>query len=64
MKKEHLVESELVTLTPTKQVGRTQNEKVSPPNPYVRMDTGKLVWKGSPLSKALLKRLIERVQES
>jgi hypothetical protein len=64
MKKEHLFESELVTITPTKQLGRAQNEKTSPPNPNVRMDTGKLVWKGSPLSKALLKRLIERVQES
>ena len=33
MKKEHLFESELVTITPTKQLGRTQNEKASPPNP-------------------------------
>ena len=64
MKKEQVLASEPVTVTSTKQSGRTQNGKASQPGSKIRLDTGKLVWKGSPLSKDMLMRLIERVQES
>jgi len=57
-------EQEFVTMTSTKQTGQGQNAKTPPPSPKTRLDTGKLVWKGSPLSKDLLMRLIERVQTS
>ncbi len=57
-------EQELVTLTSKKQMGQGQNVKTPPPSSKTRLDTGKLVWKGSPLSKDLLMRLIERVQAS
>jgi hypothetical protein len=57
-------EQELVAVTSTKQPLKGQNGKNSQLGPKTRMDTGKLVWKGSPLSKDLLMRLIERVQES
>jgi hypothetical protein len=64
MKKEQEIQSELITVTSTKLSGRAQNRKLAQPDPKTRADTGKLVWKGSPLSKELLMRLIERVQES
>jgi hypothetical protein len=64
MKKERVYESELAAITPTIKAGRKQNEKTPQPGLKVQADTGKLVWKGSPLSKDLLMRLIERVQGS
>jgi len=64
MKKEQVNTNQMAVVTSKKPLGQVPNEKTSPPNPKTRMDTGKLVWKGSPLSKDLLMRLIERVQES
>ena len=63
MNKEKVIEKDQATLNPTRLSGRPQNRKPAQPDLKTR-DTGKLVWKGSPLSKELLMRLIERVQES
>lgn len=57
-------EQEFVAMTSNKQMGQGQNVKTPSPGSKTRLDTGKLVWKGSPLSKDLLMRLIERVQSS
>lgn len=64
MKKERVFESEMVAITSTITAGQKKNEKTPQPGLKAQAETGKLVWKGSPLSKDLLMRLIERVQGS
>lgn len=64
MKTEREIQKDQVPTSLTRLSGWSQNRKPAQPDSKTRAEQGKLVWKGSPLSKELLMRLIERVQES